>query len=257
MNERLSKIYKIIESETKVDITNLANRLNIAEITIRRDLKKLEEKGLVTCILRGAMINQESGFRIPYIERMQDNIQEKIEIAEKALSYISPSESIVICNGTTTYQLAKLLRNTKMRLRVFTNALDSAMELAYSNYLTTIITGGQITDTYTIEVSKDNEISNYNGIIDKVFVGGDGISIESGLTSFSMIDSEVNKIMMENAREIIVLIDHTKFNLARYSKILPIDHINKLITDNKLPNSIYKEYRTKGVNLILADSSIK
>ncbi|GAG08653.1 unnamed protein product, partial [marine sediment metagenome] len=174
MKKRIDKIYEIMELEIQVNIENLAKRFNVSEITIRRDLKKLEKRGLATSILHGATINRESTFRIPYAERIKKNIYEKKIIARKALSYIKPEETIVICSGTTTYQLAKLIRSNGMKIRVFTNALDSAMELTYSDNITTIMAGGIITDAYTVEINKGNNIDSRTGPIDKMFIGGDG-----------------------------------------------------------------------------------
>lgn len=253
--KRIEKIMSILDLESRVDITELAKKFGVSEITIRRDMEMLENQGVVTRTLRGATINRENIFKIPYLERMKKNIQEKRAIARKALSYISPADTIVICNGTTTYQLAKILRNAKMELRVFTNALDSAIELAYSDYITTIVAGGQVTESYTIEILGDSKISNQIGTIDKMFIGGDGVDLEHGLTSFSTLDVEANHIMMKGVREIIVLIDHNKFDVIRYGKLLPLECINVLVTDDGLSDSIAQKYKERGVNLVLAETS--
>lgn len=256
MKKRIDKIYEIMELEVKVDIEDLAKRFNVSRITIRRDLKELEKRGVATCLLRGATINRESTFRIPYAERIKKNIHEKRAIARKALSYIKPEDTIVICSGTTTYQLAKLLRNNKMKIRVFTNALDSAMELSYSDNTTTIIAGGKVTETYTLETQEDKNIDSRMGIIDKMFIGGDGVDLKHGLTAFREAEIEANYIMMNNnAREIIILLDHSKFNVVRYTKLLPLERISVLISDNRLSEITAQEYKEKGVNLVLAKTS--
>ncbi len=252
MEERLEKIFELIELESNVSIADLAKRFNVSEVTIYRDLNKLEKMGKVNRILRGASVNKKETFRKSYSERMKKNINEKIAIAKKAISYISTDETIAICGGTTTYQLAKLLGNSKLKVRVLTNSIDSAIELMHSDSIDVIIPAGKITEWYTIKIIEDQCIFDNKGIIDKIFVGGDGVDLNHGLTGFSEVGIEASYILAKNARQIIVLVDHSKFNIIRYTKLIPIDKISILISDNGLSNKIVKEYREKGINLVLA-----
>jgi len=252
MTNRQQKIKNILEREIEVYVNDLAKLFKVTEMTIRRDLKQLEQGGLVTLTKGLAKINRGNIFQLEYLERMKKNLREKIAIVNKGLEYISNENTIFICHGTTTYQLAKLLRNLDIKLKVITNALDSAMELAASDNIDTYIQGGYVGKSYSICNLDESKVSTSNILIDVMFTGGDGIDIEYGLTSFNQNNSFIYKRIIPNVRKVIALIDSSKFGIVRYEKLVALDKISVLITDSKISKDIINEYKKKNIDIVIA-----
>ena len=252
MINRQEKIKNILEKELEINISKLAKIFKVTEMTIRRDLKHLERRGTVILTKGLVKINRGNIFQLEYLERMKKNLKEKIAIANKSLEFISNENTIFICHGTTTYQLAKLLRNLDINLKVITNALDTAMELAASDKIDSYIHGGYVNKSYNVCDLDGSEVNKNDHLIDVMFTGGDGIDIEYGLTSFNQSDSLLYKRIIPNVRKVIALIDSSKFGIVRYEKLVTLDKISVLITDSKISKETIKEYEKKNIIIIVA-----
>ena len=122
---RKKKIIELLESRGTMDINTLAKELEISPITLRRDLKDLEEQSLVTRIWGGVTLATHSIPEPPFEDRNVENLQEKRAVARAALTLIKPGDVIGLGGGTTAYELAKLLGNIP-NIQVVTNAINIA-----------------------------------------------------------------------------------------------------------------------------------
>lgn len=141
-NERRRWIELEIINQGKVDIEKLAKQLNVSTMTIRRDLAKLEEEGKIVRTHGGAIYPKALVQETPYLAKKGKNIRQKKAIARKALEFIPESANIILDSGTTTMEVAKLLKGRE-DLTIITNDIKIAAELTESK-LKVIVTGGEL-----------------------------------------------------------------------------------------------------------------
>ncbi|MGQ9632486.1 MAG: DeoR/GlpR family DNA-binding transcription regulator [bacterium] len=262
MIERHEMIREILEARGSADVEELSSTLKVSPVTIRKDLRILERRGVILRTHGGAIVNSLNSLGASFLAKMRRNLLEKRKIAGAAIGMLSDQETIILCDGTTTYQIAKLLKRSGLRLRVITNALNIALELAQVNNIETIIIGGRVSEYYSIggylgELIVEN-IKREVGLIDRAFLGADGISLEYGLTSFNEQDASINGEISRVAGETIAVLDHTKFNRARFYPIVPLERVNCIITDDGISEEDVAPYRERGIRVILAsDTSVR
>jgi len=257
MKGRLEAILRILRyADREVKVDELSSLLNVSEATIRRDLERLERDGKIVRTYGGALLRREP--ISPVLRRkMRENLREKMEIARAAVGLINNHETIILCDGTTTYQIAVLLKESSLELRVITNDLNIALELAEAEQIETIIIGGKITGHYSIGGYLGEKVVEFihdtNSSIDKAFIGADAVDLEEGLTTFGKGDVNIVNLMARLAKEVIAVVDHTKFGKAKFIPLLPLDQVDLIITDSGIPEKVVEAYRSKGVPIIVAE----
>jgi len=249
-NERINEILNLLYKEESVSTERLESMFKISPATVRRDLSKLYEKGLITRFRGGAMLARSSFGHEPTLqERETDNLQKKRAIAIEAADLVKDGEVIVLDVGSTTIEMAKALRG-RNNITVFTASLSIAAILLNTN-VSVYLVGG-------ILRHKENclggpiarsVIRQYH--FDKFFLGAAGISENSGLTDFGMDEVETKRAFIERSKEVIVLTDSSKFGKVSFVNICKFSDVTHIITDwdidPKMKNTLIK----KGVNFII------
>lgn len=251
MHQRHEWIIQILSEQTYATVDLLAHQLGVSQATIRRDLRILAEVGLVTRAHGGAMLSAPSiGQMIASFARMQISSQEKRSIAKVAAEFIHDGEVIALDTGSTTLELAKLLRHRK-DLTVFTTSIPIAQVLASSS-VTVYLLGGELQkkEMSLIGPLALQGASQFN--YDHFFMGVAGVDVERGLTDFSLDDVEVKKVFLWRAREITVLADHTKFSRVSLVNIGPLQSVHRIITDDGVNQEIVVQIRKLGIEVLLA-----
>lgn len=239
-------------------VSDLAQRLNVSDMTIRRDIEALADVGRVERIHGGARLpsalsHYEPGFQ----KKSSRQPQEKVAIARAALDLITPGMAIGLSAGTTTFALAQLLVRIP-NLTIVTNSVSIAdllhkqVALASSPSTTTLImTGGERTPSDAlvgpIAVSSIKQLH-----LDALFLGVHGAHEKAGLTTPNLLEAETNRVFIEAAKRVVVLADHTKWGMIGMSTIAPLSIASSFITDDQLDETSAEELE-KGVGtLILA-----
>ena len=257
MKSRYELILNLLRhSGREIGVDELASKLGVSVATVRRDLEKLESEGLLIRTHGGAIAISSSFVSPSLRERMRNNLREKIEIAETALQLVGNHETIILSDGSTTYQIALLLKESPLELRVITNDLNISLELAGTRRIETILIGGRITDHYSVGGYLGEKVleSLYNegSSIDKAFIGADAIDLQYGLTAFRESDVKIIQIMAKLAKKVIAVVDHTKFGNSRFTPLLSLEEVDLIITDSGMPQEEADAYRNKGIELIIA-----
>ena len=256
MIDRHKKILDVLATKDNVSVAELSKILSVSEVTIRADLTSLAEEGKVQRIHGGAQlleerVRQEHSFQI----RRNQNSDSKIKIGKYAAQFVDSLDSILLDSSTTVLAMAKALRdrNDLKETTVIPTGVWTAIELMScaninvlmpSGYLRSI--SGSITGLPTSEF-----FENLN--IQKAFLGAWGVSIEHGLTDSHLLEIELKKMIIKKAREVIILVDGSKFmqnGLASYSNL---KNISKIITDNKAPKNIIKKIKSLGIDVHIVE----
>ncbi len=247
--ERRVKILNVLNSKGQVTVNELSNTYNVSEVTIRNDLSHLEKKGLLIKTRGGGLKIQRVGIDQQLNEKAKIHSKEKQAIGKKAAEIINDNDTIIIDSGTTTEEVAKNLVGKK-NLTVITNGMNIASQLIRDD-IRVILLGGIVRSTSfsVVGAVAENNIKNF--FCDKCFIGVDGIDSEAGIFTPIPEEANLNKLMIENSKEVIVVTDSSKFKRKSFCYISSIDKINMVITDSKIPEDELQILHNKGIKVIL------
>jgi len=252
-NKRLKQIMELLQREEMADIHQLSTLLNVTSKTVRLDLEKLERMGLLQRVHGGAVLSKQPPSSYPTATHRQRNLPEKAIIAHKALSLINENEVILLDDGSTSLELAKLLGD--FRVTVLTNDIFIINELLYKDNVKLYVIGGSLKrdgESYVINGEDAIQfIKKYR--VSKLFLGTSTIDFDNGLMIFYYGDRSTKRAFMAAADQIICMIDSSKFGHTAFTRIASVQEINTIITDSALPNSVAEKYREQGVQVIYAD----
>jgi DeoR family transcriptional regulator of aga operon len=246
--ERRREILDIINNEGRVVVKDLARHFDTSRVTIRNDLEILHSQGLVHRTHGGALPIQVGALLDPSLrEKEKLHRLEKQHIAEAAVALVKEGESVVLDSGTTTTAVARALRKFRI-LTVITNAVNIAAELAGTS-IEVILTGGTLRENSFSLVGPLAEDSLRRLSADIFFLAVDGFDVRFGLTTPNMLEAKVNRVMMEIARQTVVVCDSSKFGRRSLSLIAPPGAIQQTITDGRIPKTDLRTLREAGIKV--------
>jgi len=247
---RQEKIRFLLQKHGHLTVAELAKKFNVSEMTIRRDLKQLSSMGLIIREHGKAIYPQNvPSTRVDFITRLGEAHKEKMAIGKAAAELVKDGESIIIDSGTTTLAVAVSLNK---KCIVVTNSLPVADILSMKKEITILLTGGEIQrTTFSLmgPITREN-LSGFNA--DKLFLASTGVSLEKGLSTSSMAESEVKQAMIESAKEVILVADSSKLGKVFYHTFAKWDKIHKFITDEKADQELLNNIKKHGVEVIQA-----
>lgn len=246
--ERHQYILNKVQTEGSIDVQSLCKELNVSSVTIRKDLKLLEDKSLLYRTHGGATLNNPYTVDRPVNEKEHLQSAEKMRIAAHAAELIEPNDSIIIASGTTVLAMARCIK-PKGNLTVITSALNVALELLHHNDIEIIQLGGLLRKSSCSVAGpySDNVLGNV--FCSKLYLGVDGIDLEFGLTTTNASEAHLNRQMIESAQKIIVLADSTKFGKRGFGRICGIEEIDHIITDSGISEQTKKGLQSLGIKL--------
>ena len=250
-DRRRFEILALIEKSGEVRIHDLAELFDVTDMTIRRDLNRLSELGFIKRVHGGARAGKKEDmlFHITVKGRSIEFIEEKRQIGEKALQYVSEGKLIFIHGGSTTLEMAKRLPSDK-NLQIMTNSLRIMETLIEMENIDLLCTGGifnRISKTY-YGPHAEALVGSVN--IDILFMGSNGISIEKGLSEFDFNVANFKKKIIEQSKLRILMADSHKFNVERSSSYARIEDFHVLITDSKIDRNIHDALVQLGIKVI-------
>lgn len=247
--DRRVKILDVLNSQGQVAVSELSNFFNVSEVTIRNDLSHLEKKGLLIKTRGGALKIQSVGIDQHLNEKAKINSKDKQAIGKKAAEIINDNDTIIIDSGTTTVEIAKHLARKK-NLTVVTNALNIASQLI-NDEIRVVVLGGMLRSNSLSLVGPIAESSIKNFYCDKCFIGVDGIDSTSGIYTPIPEEANLNKLMIEISKEVIIVTDSSKFKRKSFGFIAPISKVSMIITDSKIPGDEFKNLQDMGIKVLL------
>lgn len=250
--ERQRKILQEIESSHQVVVQDLVVSFGVSEMTIRRDLNELSERGLIQRTHGGAITLGGSRHNIepPALERTLDQSEEKKRIGKAVAEMIHDGEKIFLGSGTTTLAVAQALYGRR-NITVITNALSVANELVSSPGITVVVVGGFLRRSELSLIGHFTEAMLKNLYVDKVIIGIRGIDPDHGLTSDHLQELITDQAIMSISKTVIVVADHTKFGQVGAIRTAPVTAVQKIVSDHQAPYDLAEAIRVKGVEVIL------
>ena len=234
---RRQVILQQLHSRKVVKTSELSQAFSVSTMTIRNDLNALAEDGQLVRIHGGAIARQWLTAEPSYEDKANVNRLEKEAIGCQAASLIEEGMAVFIGNGTTTMQIIKHLPHDR-RVRVFTNALNHALEVNRIPQAEVFVLGGHLREVSLAMVGRLAHQALKGIFFDLAFFGANGISIDHGLTIPSLEEAETAAEIIAHSQRTIVVADHTKFETVAHGKIADVSEIDAIITDSGLDSRI-------------------
>lgn len=249
--ERRKKIMSLLSEKDMIYVPKLSDLFNVSEVTIRNDLEQLEKKGMLIRA-RGGAIKIETGrySDAKQTEKSRSNYLEKSKIGKAAVNLIHDYETIIIDSGSTTYEVTKNIVDFK-ELTIITNALNIANELQTKTNVNAILLGGYLRHTSMSIVGPiaQNNIKLLS--VDKAFIGVDGFDSRKGIYAPNIEEAYLKELMVDTAKEVIVVTDSSKFKKRSLAYVCPPSMINTVVTDKKIMVEDRKILEDHGIKVIM------
>lgn len=231
---RREEIIELIQSQGKVKVSELSEKYNISEVSIRKDLEALEAQGHLSRIHGGAVGMNKLYLNMDLTERYKTNASSKREVAELAATFVEDNDTIMMNAGTTLTYVLRALRGKK-NISIVTNSVQNATEAALYPAFNVILLGGELDSKYQFTYGQDaiHQLENYHAT--KCMLSVDGITAESGLTLYYSNEAELARKMIECSDMAIVVADSSKIGKNVFARITDVTKTDLLVT-NKSDN---------------------
>jgi DeoR/GlpR family transcriptional regulator of sugar metabolism len=253
--ERQEHIARIVEEHGRARVPDLAARFGVSGVTIRKDLLALESAGRVVRTHGGAIALDRSRPELAFEIRERLQAAEKVRIGAVAAGLVQDGESLVMDASTTALSVARHLkgRGGWSQLTVITNGLRIASELAGHPGITVLMLGGRVRWEALSVVGQlgDGLFSRIN--VQKAFLGAAGFTIESGLSDATDEEAQIKRSMVAAAREVIAIVDHTKWERAAFATFCATDQIAIVLTDRGAPPAMVATLVERGIDVRQVD----
>lgn len=233
-SDRLNKIQHHLYSAGFANVQELAEATGASIVTIRRDLQRLEEHGIVTRTHGGARLTEAAGPELAFQSRVQEHVEAKRAIAGAAFELLSPHATVFLDAGTTVLQLARRLRVEPMPLTVFTNGLAVAQELVNVDGVTVNLLGGQLRNENLSVVGPSAERQLGDLWFDQLYLGTSAVHDDGRLYTLHPAEASLNRVMLGRTSQAVVLSDSSKFSGRAPYAVAPVTDVHTLITDDRL-----------------------
>ena len=249
--ERQEHIARMVEEHGRVLVAELARQFGVSAVTIRKDLLALEGEHRLVRAHGGAIAPDRSRPELAFEirERLQPN--EKFQIGAVGAALVQDGDSIVMDASTTALSVARHLkaRDGWSQLTVITNGLRLASELAGHPGIIVLMLGGRVRWEALSVVGQlgDGLFSRIN--VQKAFLGAAGFTVESGLADATEEEAQIKRAMVLAAREVIAIVDHTKWERAAFATFCATDQIDMVITDELAPTTMVRALGEQGIEV--------
>lgn len=235
VNERQQQIIDLITLEGEVRITSLKEQFDVTEMTLRRDMEKLELQGIIRRTFGGAILVTKD---IALHDRSIHQIEAKKRIGRKAASLVQAGQSIYLDGGSTTLQVVRYLKQDSS-IHVITNALNVATECV-DRHLPVMVIGGTVIEKTASMVGPLAVEAISKMAFDHVFLGATGVDASHGFSNSNMYEADLKKIAIQQAAQVNIVLDHSKFGVKSLFSFADFTKIDRVITDEK-PSKEYTQ----------------
>ena len=242
MTERQSKLIKLVNLYQKIEVSRLAELLDVSQVTIRKDLDHLEEEGLLSREHGYALIKNANDINT----RLTINYDKKLEIATKAAEMVSNGETVMLESGSTCALLAEQLAKLK-------NSAYIAIRIRELPIRKVILLGGEYQKEYQGMVGPLVRKCAKEFYVDKFFVGTDGFIPDAGFTCDDLMRVETMKYMEDSANRMIILADSSKFSQKGVVIQTTFSEIDTVCTDAEIPEDALENLKRHNINVEIVE----
>lgn len=250
--ERLERIEEYVEKNKYATVKELSEILNTSIATIRRDIESLAGQKRIIVTHGGVAANDRKvSAEAPYIEKTQNNAEEKARIAREACKFISPGSTVLIDSGTTTLNMVPYLKEIS-DLNLVTNDVFMASELSNVSNSNVTVLGGSLRHGYysVIGYYAENMVSSMR--VDMCVIGIDAVSLRNGLMISNLDEVGLKRSLIDASNKVIVVCDHTKFTKESFVSVCGLEKVDVFITGEEVDPEILCALEKMGKNVKIA-----
>ncbi len=248
LTERHRAILDILQLQGSVSVSDLAERLDVSEVTIRKDLSALEKQNkLYRTHGRAIPISPYIGDR-HINEKEKQAVLEKRAIGMRAAKMVNEHDSILMASGTSILYAAKELIYKK-NITVITASVSASSMLSQNKDIDVVQLGGIVRESSVSVVGSfaEDMLKYFNCSL--LFMGADGVDLDFGVTTTNMMEANLNRMMMSTSQQTVLLVDSSKFGKKGFSKICDIGEIDRIITDENIPKMYLENLQELGIEV--------
>jgi DeoR family transcriptional regulator of aga operon len=249
--DRMAAILEHIAETGSVDVARISADLSVSAATLRRDLKALQEQGLLVRTHGGAVASGV-GFELPLRHREARRQPQKRAIGRLAASLVPEGSVVGMTGGTTATEVARALPNDA-GITVVTNALNIAAELVLRPSVRVVVVGGAARHASyeLVGPAAQSVIERYH--LDISFIGTDGLTVQEGCSTYDELEAHTDHAFINRARRTVVIADSSKLGKLTFARICRTDEIGDLVTDSGADADFLTRLHDAGVNVLVAD----
>jgi len=251
---RRRQILTLVKAEGSAQVTALAKTFGVSAVTIRNDLAQLEKSGELLRD-RGGAITSPASRQVKHLlglnERAALNLPAKERIGKAAAQLVQAGDTIIMDAGTTVVEMAAHL-SAISPLTIVTNALNVALTAGSTTTAQLILLGGMLSREASSTVGPLTEQTLATLAVQKVFLGTQALDLDSGLTDTTLEIAQVKRAMIKAAKQVILLVDSSKWDRTGFIKVAGLEEIDVLVSDNDLPAEARTAIEALGIQVILA-----
>ncbi|GEM_PF-8997 len=248
--QRKSIIIDLINQNGSVSLNKLVELLGVSKATIRRDLTELEQANHLQRTHGGAVSSNLSVFEADYSEKELEFLEEKRHIAKIAAELINEGDTVLLDSGTTTFEIARAIRNKKITLITNSATIIADMMHAKDCKMEIVSTGGIFRTNFRAFIGTSAEDFIRNIVPDKVFIAANGFSVKRGATTPNMTEASIKRVMIASGKKIFLVADSSKVNKEYLSIIVRPTEFDGIITDKKIDDLAAQDFRAAGVPVL-------
>ena len=247
---RRDRILELLRQKGKVQVSELSRELGATPVTIRNDLDALERDGYLVRIQGGALLRARSADNWSGSQEVACQA-EKLAIARAVVAQIPDGSTLFLNSGTTTHCIAAALKD-RCGINVVTNSLAVAMELGKQSMIHVLLLGGEINAQYGFTYGTDAEEQLHRYQAGWAILSVDGVSAKGGVTSFHTEETNIDRLMIERSKHVIIAADHTKISRTGFAHICDVGLAVHLVTDSACSAEAVQELTAVGMPVELA-----
>lgn len=229
--ERRTEVLRLVRHKGAATVSEVVDEIGFSASTVRRDLKALDERGLVRLSHGGAAAVEGTTFEPLFSERQRRSPGEKARIAEKVLEFLEPGQSAIFDSSSTVLAVVEALQRRPVALSAVTNDVSAAAMLSEVEGVSVVVPGGQVREgSFTLLGSHTGEFFRRLRA-DVLLLGMHAIS-DGFMTDASLEVVEIKRAMMQAARRTVLLTDHEKFCAPAFFEVGEAALVDDLVTDS-------------------------
>lgn len=246
MNKRQSQILDLLAKNKKMEVTKLSELLNVSQVTIRKDLVILENSGIIVREHGYARLNESDDIN----NRLARHYETKQKIAKLAVESIENGETVMIESGSCCALVALEIARSKKDVTLITNSAFIADYIRKIGSVKVILLGGEYQNESQVMVGPLTRKCVEAFFVDKLFIGTDGFTIETGFTGNDYMRSEAVKDMAKQASRVMIITDSDKFSQKGVVNLIKIEKVACVYTDDNIPSKIEDYLNKRNIKVI-------
>lgn len=248
---RLAAILQLLEEQAFWPVSELAGRFEVSEETIRRDARQLERSGVIQKV-HGGLSATNNKIEAPYRIRLRENAEAKQAIAQTAAALVGEGMTLMLDSGTSCHWLARSLAHVR-NLTIVTNSVEIAHEVLGNPGQRLLLAGGQINPIHNAAFGPEAKSFCRRFAPDLTILSMGAVDAERGFLDFDADEAAFKQTLLEQARRVVVLADHSKFIKAGFIQVAAFRDVQDLITDQDPPAAAVRAAAQSGTRLHIVE----